>query len=142
MAVTIGSAFGRTVTAVDVPLAQALFTMVLLVALCWLLAWVRGRSPRVRRLVDSQPVLVYYRGDFQRRTMRKHQLVVDDVHTAARQAGLGSMDEVEAVILQQDGSLGLISAGHFGSGETVLPYTGNPERPDSAGGSETADNSR
>ena len=127
MAVTIGSAFGRTVTAVDVPLAQTLLTLVLLVVLHWVLAWIRGRAPKVRRFVDSQPVLVYYRGDFQRRTMRKHQLVVDDVHTAARQSGHGSMDEIEAVILQQDGSLGLIASGKFGSGETVLPYTGDPE---------------
>ena len=142
MAVTIGSAFGRTVTAVDVPLAQTLLTMVLLVALCWVLAWVRRRSPKVRRFVDSQPVLVYYHGDFQARTMRKHQLVEDDIHTAARQSGHGSMDEVEAVILQQDGSLGLITSGNFGSGQTVLPYTGDPERPDSPGDSEPAGNSR
>lgn len=130
MAVTIGSAFGRTATAVDVPVAQTLLTLVLLVLLHWVLAWVRGRSPKLRRLVDSQPVLVYYQGEYQRRTMRKHQLVQDDVHTAARQSGHGSMDDVEAVILQQDGSLGLIASGKFGSGETVLPYTGTPEQPD------------
>lgn len=128
MAVTIGSAFGRTVTAVDVPVVQMLLTLVLLVLLHWILAWVRGRSPKIRRLVDSQPVIVYYQGDYQTRTMRRHQLVKDDVHTAARQSGHGSMDEVEAVILQQDGALGLITSGKFGGGETVLPYTGDPER--------------
>lgn len=37
------------------------------------------------------------------------------------------MDEMEAVILQQDGTLGLITSGKFGGGETVLPYTGEPE---------------
>ncbi|MDO5493908.1 MAG: DUF421 domain-containing protein [Nesterenkonia sp.] len=129
MAVTIGSAFGRTITAPDVPITQMLLTLVMLVLLHWVLAWVRRRSPKVRRLVDSQPVLVYYHGEFQHRTMRKHQLVEDDVHTAARQAGLGCMDEVEAVILQQDGALGLITSGKFGSGETVLPYTGEPDGP-------------
>lgn len=142
MAVTIGSAFGRTVTAIDVPLAQALFTLVFLVVLHWVLAWVRRRSPRVRRFVDSQPVLVYYHGEFQTRAMRKHQLVEDDVHTAARQSGHGSMDEVEAVILQQDGSLGLITSGDFGGGDTVFPYTGRPEAPGSSDGSQPAPESR
>lgn len=127
MAVTIGSAFGRTITAPDVPLVQMLLTLVMLVLLHWVLAWVRRRSPKVRHMVDSQPVLVYYRGQFERRAMRAHQLVEDDVHTAARQAGLGAMDTVEAVILQQDGTLGVISSGDFGSGETVLPYTGEPD---------------
>lgn len=129
MAVTIGSAFGRTVTAPDVPVAQMLLTLVMLVLLHWLLAWVRGRAPKIRRLTDSQPVLVYYQGEYQSRAMRRHQLVKDDVHTAARQSGHGSMEEVEAVILQQDGALGLITSGKFGDGEAVLPYTGGPERP-------------
>lgn len=132
IAVTIGSAFGRTVTAVDVPLAQMLVTLLMLVLLHWILAWFRGRSPKMRRFVDSQPVLVYYQGDYQLGAMRKHQLVQDDVHTAARQSGYGSMDEVEAVILQQDGTLGMIASGQFGNGETVLPYTGEPEKPEGA----------
>ena len=124
VAVTIGSAFGRTLTAVDVPLAQTVFTLALLIFLQWLLAWVRGRSPGIRRLVDSPPVLIYYRGEFQRKAMRKHQLVEDDVHTAARKAGQGSLAGLTAVILQQDGDLGVIAEGQMGDGSSVLPFTG------------------
>ncbi|TLP75359.1 DUF421 domain-containing protein [Nesterenkonia sphaerica] len=127
IAVTIGSAFGRTVTAVEVPLAQTIFALVLLVLLQWVLAWVRGRSPRIRRLVDSPPVLVYYQGSFQRRAMRKHQLVEDDVHTAVRTSSKGALHEVSAVVLEQNGTLEVIGHDALGDASSVLPYTGAPE---------------
>jgi uncharacterized membrane protein YcaP (DUF421 family) len=127
IAITIGSAFGRTVTAVDVPLAQTVFALVLLVLLQWILAWVRGRSPRLRRLVDSPPVLIYYQGNFQRKVMRKHQLVEDDVHTAVRSSSKGSLEDVSAIILEQDGSLEVIGDDDIGDSSSILPYTGNAE---------------
>ena len=128
IAVTIGSAFGRVLTAVDVPLAQTLFTLVLLVLLQWLLAWVRGRSPRIRRLVDTPPVLIYYEGNFQRRAMRRHQLVEDDVHTAARSSSKGSLQGISAVILEQNGSLVVIGSDSIDDASSVLNYTGDAEQ--------------
>ncbi|GAB3190494.1 DUF421 domain-containing protein [Nesterenkonia suensis] len=122
VAVTIGSAFGRTLTAVDVPLAQTVLTLALLILLQWLLAWVRGRSPRVRRLLDSPPVLIHYQGEFQRRAMRRHQLVEEDVHTAVRKSGAGSLEGVAAVVLQQDGDLGVIAEGQLGDGSSLRPF--------------------
>lgn len=127
IAVTIGSAFGRTVTAVDVPVAQTIFALVLLVLLQWILAWVRGRSPRIRRLVDSPPVLIYYQGNFQRKAMRKHQLVEDDVHTAVRSSSKGTLKDVSAVILEQNGTLEVIGDDALGDSSSILPYTGEAE---------------
>ncbi|GAA1185831.1 DUF421 domain-containing protein [Nesterenkonia xinjiangensis] len=122
VAVTIGSAFGRTLTAVEVPLAQTVLTLALLILLQWVLAWLRGRSPRFRGLLDAPPVLVYYQGSFQRRTMRRHQLVEEDVHTAVRKSGGGSLEGVSAVVLQQDGDLGVIAEGQMGDGSSLLPF--------------------
>ncbi|KUG59084.1 DUF421 domain-containing protein [Nesterenkonia jeotgali] len=127
VAVTIGSAFGRVLTAVEVPLAQALLTLALLVLLQWLLAWVRGRSPKMRRLLDAPPVLIYYQGKFQRKALRKHQLVEDDVHTAVRNSSRGSMGEVSAVILEQNGGLVVIGDDQLGDGSSVLTFTGRAE---------------
>lgn len=122
VAVTVGSAFGRTVTAVDVSLAQALAALIVLVALHWLLATLRGRSGWFRRLIDTEPVLLYYDGDMQTRALRRHRLTEHDVHTAAREAGLGSLATAGAVILHQDGTLGVITGDAFGDGSSLLPY--------------------
>ena len=122
IAVSLGSVFGRTVTAVDVSLAQALVALVLLVAVQWALAFVRSRSKLVRRLLDSPPALLYYAGELQPKTLRRHRLTEIDIHTAARQAGHGSLDGIQAVILHQDGSLGVIGKDSMGDGSSLLPY--------------------
>lgn len=129
VAVTLGSAFGRTVTAKTVPLAQVLVAIVVLVGLQWFFGWLRRRSPKVRSIMDSPPILLYYQGQFQSAALRRHQLVEDDVHTAARQSGHGSLNAVAAVILQQDGSLGVITEAQLDTGESLLPFTQeSPER--------------
>ncbi|WP_152190245.1 DUF421 domain-containing protein [Georgenia satyanarayanai] len=122
IAVTLGSTFGRTITAVDVSLAQALIALALLIALQWLLAAARARSPRVRKALDSPPVLLYYDGEMQHRALHRHRLTEDDVHAAARQSSRGSLADAKAVILQQDGSLGVISADAMGDGSSVMPF--------------------
>lgn len=129
VAVTLGSAFGRTITAVDVPLAQAVFALVLLIALQWLLATGRANVKWIRKAVDPPPVLLWYEGELIMPALRRHQLTEADVHTAARQSGHGSLDGLRAVVMQQDGSLGVIADGSMGDGSTVLPYVqGRPSQ--------------
>lgn len=122
IAVTLGSTFGRTITAVDVSLAQAIAALVLLVVVQWMLAAARSRWRFMRRVLDSPPVLLYYDGELQRPALRRHRLTEVDVHVAARQAGHGSLADIQVVILHQDGSLGVIAAESMGDGSSVLPY--------------------
>ncbi|MGB7449522.1 MAG: YetF domain-containing protein [Ornithinimicrobium sp.] len=129
VAVTLGSAFGRTITAVDVPLAQAVVALALLIGLQWLIASGRARWEWVRRTVDSPPVLLWYDGALVESTLRKHRLTLSDVHTAARESGHGSLEDLQAVVMQQDGSLGVIAKGALQDGSTVWPYVeGRPSR--------------
>lgn len=122
IAVTLGSAFGRVVTAVDVTLAQAVVALVLLVAVQWILAALRSRWRFMRRLLDAPPVLLYYDAELQSRALRRHRLTDVDVHTAARQSGYGSLADIQAVILHQDGSLGVIAQSEMGDGSSVTPF--------------------
>lgn len=126
VAVTIGSAFGRTLTATSVPLAQTVLVLALLVTLQWIFSAARARSARIRSLLDTAPVLLYYRGEMQHRALQRHRLLEEDVHTAARQSGKGSLEDVAAVILQQDGTLGAIGRDDLGDSSSLLPFTGRP----------------
>lgn len=122
IAVTLGSAFGRVITAVEVSVAQALAALALLVVLQWVLAAGRARSTFMRRVMDSPPVLLYYDGQLQHRTLRRHRLTEADVHSAARGSGQGSLADAKAVVLHQDGSLGVITDSAMGDGSSLLPY--------------------
>lgn len=122
IAVTLGSAFGRVLTAVKVSLVQAIAALVLLVVIQWVLAAARARWKSMRRLLDAPPVLLFYDGQVQHDALRKHRLTEGDVHTAARESGHGSLTDLTAVVLDQDGSLSVITRSSMGDGSSVLPY--------------------
>lgn len=122
IAVTLGSAFGRVLTAVKVSLVQAVAALVLLVVIQWVLAAARARFRAVRRLLDAPPVLLYHDGRLQNRALRRERLTEADVHTAAREAGHGSLADVAVVVLDQDGSFSVVAAPAMGDGSAVLPY--------------------
>ncbi|WP_277455321.1 YetF domain-containing protein [Janibacter sp. DB-40] len=122
IAVTIGSAFGRLITAEKGTVSQLVAVLVLLVVLQWVLAWLRSHSTGVRRLLDHPPVVLYEDGVMRDRALRRHRLIEDDVHEAARGAGKGSLEEVHTVLLLREGSLGVIGREDIGDGSSVTPF--------------------
>jgi uncharacterized membrane protein YcaP (DUF421 family) len=121
--VTLGSAFGRALTAPDVAVADIIVTFALLVGLQWSFGVARARSNRFARVVDVGPSLLYHRGRPVNAALRRHRFTESDLHSAVRENGMGSLDEAEAIILQSDGTFAVISADKMGDGTSVSRYT-------------------
>ncbi|WP_432494725.1 DUF421 domain-containing protein [Kineococcus auxinigenes] len=122
LTVTLGSAFGRVLTSSDTSLATALVVFTLLVVLQWVMAFLRHRSGAVNRLVATSPVLLFHDGEFVRGTMRRHRFTEADIHSAARENGLGSLQGVAAVVLQADGEFSVIEKSSMRDGSSVDPF--------------------
>ncbi|MCW8193801.1 DUF421 domain-containing protein [Proteobacteria bacterium 005FR1] len=121
--VAIGAAFGRVLTAHQVALAEALAAFVLLITLQFLISWLQVRSARVHSLVMAGPSLLFYRGQYLRPAMLEERVTEDDLKMVARNRGLGSMDLVEAIVLECDGRFSIIRKGTAGD----LSLTGKDE---------------
>jgi uncharacterized membrane protein YcaP (DUF421 family) len=117
--VTLGSAFGRVLTATEVSVAEMVLTFTLLVALQWIVALLRERSTRVHSLVDVEPALLYHHGQVNQRALKRHRLELSDLYSAARENGMGSLDQAEAVVLQSDGTFAVISPQQVGDGSAL-----------------------
>lgn len=124
--VTLGSAFGRTITAPEVSVTQVVVVLVVLVALKWLFAWLRSLSPLGGRLFDHPTVLVYSDDAPLQRALRRHRLTEHDLHDAARMGGHGDLEPVHSILLLKDGTLGVITKDQFRSGQSVTPYVDAP----------------
>ncbi|MCL3861037.1 DUF421 domain-containing protein [Actinotalea sp. K2] len=122
LTVTLGSAFGRVLTADDVTVVEALVAFTVLVSLQWAMAVARQRSRRFTRLVDTGPTLLYFDGRMIDRALRRHRFTESDIHSAVRENGLGSLEEVAAVILQADGTFAVVEHGKLGDASSVRPY--------------------
>ncbi|MFN7027151.1 MAG: DUF421 domain-containing protein [Pseudorhizobium sp.] len=122
--VALGASFGRILTARDVALIEAVTAFALLMLLQLLVAVIRQRSQRAERVITASPTVLFYRGDFLRGEMKKERVSDDELAGAVRQSGLGSFQEVEAILLEADGKLAVITAAQAGNGN-VLPSQGS-----------------
>ncbi|MCZ2860140.1 DUF421 domain-containing protein [Blastococcus sp. VKM Ac-2987] len=117
--VTLGSAFGRVLTASEVSLVEALVTFALLVVLQWVFAYGRFHWSWFARAVDPGPTLVWHDGAPVRGALARHRISESDLDSAAREKGFGSLDSVAAIVLQADGRWAVVGKEGFGNGSTV-----------------------
>jgi uncharacterized membrane protein YcaP (DUF421 family) len=120
--VTLGSAFGRVLTATEVSLTDAAVAFALLIGLQWLLAGWRARWPAFRRLTDVHPTLLYADGRIIKEGLRRHRLTESDLHAAAREQGLGSLRDVGAVRMPASMSISVIKRDEMGDRSSIDPY--------------------
>lgn len=89
----------------------------LLISLQYLLTYLSVRSSKVSNLVKATPSLLVYKGKILRETMRSERVAEDEVFATLRENGYADLQQVDAVVLETDGSL------------TVIPHMEDMENP-------------
>jgi len=119
--VAIGSAFGRAITAKTVALAEAVTAFVLLIGLQFVVAQIKTRVPPFERWVTNRPKLLYFRDEFQDDTMANQRVTESELRSAVRKSEHGSMDDIDAIVLESTGEVAVIESVGDGSalGELV-----------------------
>lgn len=107
--VSLGSTLATITLSSDVALAQGLLALALLIALQFVMTWSSVRWGWVRRLITGEPSLLLLRGRFLEGALRRTRLTEAEVRAAVRSQGLPSIEAVEAVVLETDGSLSVIA---------------------------------
>jgi uncharacterized membrane protein YcaP (DUF421 family) len=62
-------------------------------------------------MITGEPSLLLFRGQFLQGALRRTRLTEEEVRAAVRLQGLPAIEEVEAVVLETDGSLSVIGRG-------------------------------
>lgn len=106
--VALGSTLATVILSKDVALAEGLTAFVLLIVLQFLITWLTVRFPMVGHLVKAEPALLFYQGRFLRDQMRRSRVVEDEVRSTVREQGIASLEEVEAVVLESDGTFSVV----------------------------------
>jgi uncharacterized membrane protein YcaP (DUF421 family) len=117
--IALGSTYGRLLTAEDVTLTEAVLAFALLVGLQILFSSLVMRAPRLSRVLSPQPVLVFYRGEFLRGDMRRERVTEAELRMAVREHGIGSIEEVEAIVVESNGRLSVVPSAQLGNGSAL-----------------------
>ena len=123
--VALGSTLSSVVLSSDVSLAEGLLAFALLCGLQFIVAKASLKWRSFRALIKSEPRLLLFRGEFIRSALQDERVSEDEVASAVRSSGRASLHDIEAVVLETDGSFTVISSPSKSSG-ALSDVTGMP----------------
>ncbi|WP_226669863.1 DUF421 domain-containing protein [Metabacillus litoralis] len=106
--VALGSILATILLNKKVPLFDGITAFATLSFLQFIVAWLSTRSKTFSKFVKSQPQLLYFKGEYLIQSMKKERITENEILQATRSQGVLSMKDVEAVVLESDGSLSIL----------------------------------
>ena len=103
--VACGSLFAATIIEKDVTLVEGVAALATLVVMQLALAEAAVRWKWADRFVNGRPTLLFSHGQFIPRALRKERITEEEVRAAIRAQGIKRVEDVDAVVLENDGSL-------------------------------------
>ena len=131
--VALGSTLATILLSNDVALAQGVAAFVTLIGLQFVVTWLSLRSTGVRAVVKGEPALLLYRGDFVPGALRRERVTQEEVLAALRSQGIATPAEVEAAVLETDGSITVVSGAPQGDAPALAEVRGYPGGPGPSG---------
>jgi uncharacterized membrane protein YcaP (DUF421 family) len=103
--VAVGSVFAAMLVEKDVTLVEGLAALATLITIQVSLAKLAVYSPTAERIINGAPTLLFSEGKFIPHALRKERVTEEEVRAAIREEGLTRIEEVDAVVLENDGTL-------------------------------------
>jgi uncharacterized membrane protein YcaP (DUF421 family) len=108
MLVMIGDLVQQGVTQNDFSVMGALLVGSVIGLLAVAVSYASFRFPRLRPLLDGDPVIVVEDGKPIDRNLRRNRITREELLAAARQEQLGSLDDVRWAVLETNGQISFI----------------------------------
>lgn len=106
--VVLGDLVQQGVTQSDYSVTGMVLAATTIALLAVVFSWLSYRFPRLRPLLDGEPVVVVRDGRPVEASMRRERLTLEELHAAARLQSIGSLDEVEWAVLETGGKISFV----------------------------------
>ncbi|MEO5659675.1 MAG: YetF domain-containing protein [Polaromonas sp.] len=130
--VALGSTFATVLLSSDVALAEGVAAFAVLIFGQYAVATLSVRFWAVSRAVKSEPRVLLYRGRLLNDAMRQERVTADEIESVVRGAGLGSLEQAGAVVLETDGTFHVLPKGQADG--SAMPGGGALAQDDTARG--------
>ena len=118
--VTLGSVVATAAISRDVPVVNAIAALATFLLLQEVIRFFQSRSLGVHHVVREQPDVLLWDGRLLEDRLRETNISADEVRAAVRKAGLRSLAEARAVVLENDGEWSVIAKGDGPSDESAF----------------------
>lgn len=117
--VTLGSTLSSMILA-KVALAEGAIALAVIIGMQFLFAWMAKESKTMEKVINAEPTLLYYNGEFVKAGMDKELITKDEVYAEVRKFRIEQMDEVMAVVMELNGDITVVKKSGRTGGETSL----------------------
>lgn len=106
--IAFGSAMASVILSSSVSLIEGLLGFTVLIFSQFVVTFISYRSDKFTSLIKAEPKLLYSEGHYYREAMKNERVKEVEILQSIRKQGIGSLDEVKAVVLETDGSMSII----------------------------------
>ena len=124
--VALGSTLASVLTSQSVALLQGVTAFAVLLGLQFAITWLSVRSPKLHDLVKSEPALLVHRGRALHGTLRRERVTIEELQAAVREGGAGAIGDVEAAVLETDGTITVVLDTGEGRATAFASVRGHP----------------
>jgi uncharacterized membrane protein YcaP (DUF421 family) len=114
--VVTGDLVQQGVTQSDYSLTGAVTVIATIALLTVALSYVSFKVPRLRPVLDGEPLVLVQDGEVIARNMRRERITIDELLAEARQQQLPSLENVRFAVLETNGAISFIPADDGQSG--------------------------
>ncbi len=122
--IAFGSILASLMLSKDTSLVQGVLGIATLIFLQFIITSISVRSSIFQRWIKAEPTLLLYQGELQHYALRHERVSKSEVLAALRSQGIGRIEDVEAVILETDGSFSVIKKNHSSSASALVDVKG------------------
>jgi uncharacterized membrane protein YcaP (DUF421 family) len=106
--IILGDAVQQGLTQDDYSLTGAMLGVGTIAALQVLTSYMNFKFPRLRPILDGEPIVVVQDGKPIQRNLNRERMTLDDLTEAARKEGIGKLDEVQWAVMETNGQISFI----------------------------------
>lgn len=107
--VALGSTLATVILNKDVALADGILALGLLVVLQLSISWLSVKYKTIRQFIKTEPRLIFYRGRYLDEQLNKSRLTKGEILQVIRENGVGTIEDVEAIVLETNGKFSVIT---------------------------------
>ena len=107
--IAFGSVLASILLSTKDAFGQGILGFGLLVLFQYVITWISVRSSIIQKLIKSEPSLLLFRGKMRQDVMKKERIAEGEILSALRSNGVSAIEDADAVILETDGSISVIT---------------------------------
>jgi len=116
--VALGSTLAYMMLAM-VALIEGTVVLILIISMQYIFAWTARSSKKMEKIINAEPSLIFYDGQFIKKAMAKEAITKDEIFAAVRESGIDQIDHVKAIVMELNGQMTVVKKSE-GSGKSSL----------------------